>query len=425
VSHLKVLFGAQASVLRTRQFKLLLLGNVNAALGTVLVSPLLDSLTGPFAVSDVRIGLLMTAFTAPSVVGIPVVGMVSDRVGRKAVLVSGLLLFGLSGTAIAFTTDFRVALLLRMLQGVGYAGITPVIITAIGDLYDGSREATAQGLRFASSGLSQAAFPLLAGLVVGLAWQYPFFIYLIAVPAAGLVAVAFEEPRPTSDSGPSAGDAAPDGGSAPAGRAYVGSLLRLSLHPKIGAVLVAFTVPAFLYMAFLTYNSFLVVRVLDSSPGVAGVLTTVVSLIYALTASQAGRISDYFGSRVIPLVVGSVCMGGGLSLAAMAGSVPVAMLGIAVMGTGIGLAFALLRSVLTRLAPEQFRGGLVGVGESVIRLANTVAPVALGWLVAVFGPMTGPNMAIRYSLLVVGVCGAAVGVVAMLAARAAAPVTGR
>lgn len=414
MSHLEWLFGDDARILETRQFRLLLLANVNAALGTVLVSPLLDSLTGPFAVSDVRVGLLMTAFTAPSVVGIPLVGMLSDRYGRKPVLVAGLALFGLSGSAVALAPTFDVALGLRVLQGIGYAGITPVLITAIGDLYAGSREATAQGLRFTSSGLSQGLFPLIAGLLVGVAWQYPFLIYFLAVPSALLVAVWFEEPARAA----SADAAAADGGATTRRAEYVRALLRLVVHPKIGAVLVAFTVPSFLYLAFLTYNSFLVVEVLDSSPGVAGVLTTVVSLIYAVTASQAGRISAYFGSRVIPLVASNVFMGGGLALAALAPGVPVAMLGIAVTGLGIGLAFSLLRSVLTRLAPEAFRGGLVGVGESVIRLSNTLAPVVLGWMVALLAPHAGADDAIRYSLVAVGVVGAVVGTVAMLVAHA-------
>jgi MFS family permease len=119
VALVETLFGDDAGILRKRQFRLLLLANVNAALGTVLVSPLLEALTGPFAVSDVRIGLLVTAFTAPPVLGIPLVGMVSDRYGRKPVLVAGLALFGLSGAAIGLVSTFEVALALRVLQGVG------------------------------------------------------------------------------------------------------------------------------------------------------------------------------------------------------------------------------------------------------------------------------------------------------------------
>ncbi|MFB6170222.1 MAG: MFS transporter, partial [Haloarculaceae archaeon] len=278
---IETLFGDEAGILRERQFRLLLLANINAALGTVLVSPLLESLTGPFAVSDVRIGLLMTAFTAPPVLGIPLVGMLSDRYGRKPVLVVALLLFGLSGAGVALTTDFRVALAMRVLQGIGYAGVTPVVITSIGDLYTGSGEATAQGLRFTSSGAAQAVFPLVAGVLVGVAWQYPFFIYLIAIPIAVLVAVFFEETG-TTDTDDRAGaktGAEADGGRERSRWRYVRGLATLSAQPKIAAVLFAFAMPGFLYIGFVTYNSFLVVRVLDSTPGVAGAFITVVSVV--------------------------------------------------------------------------------------------------------------------------------------------------
>lgn len=360
----------------------------------------------------------MTALTAPSVVGIPVMGMLSDRYGRKPILVTGLLLFGLAGTGIAFTTDFEVALALRGLQGIGYSGITPVIITAIGDLYAESKEATAQGLRFTSSGAAQATFPLAAGVLVGVAWQFPFFIYFVAVPIAVMMALWFEEPGEPS-AADSRGAPATDGAPRPRCSAYVVALGGLSVQPKIAAVLIAFTVPSFLYLAFLTYNSFLVVTALGGSPGVAGLLTTVISVIYAIAASQASRITDYFGSRVVPLVFSNVCMGLGISLTAFAPTIPVAIVGTAVMGLGVGLAFSLLRSVLTGLAPETYRGVLVGVGESTVRLSMSVAPIVLGGLVAVFAPAMGSNGAIRYSLLTVGVVGAIVGSVAILLARIA------
>lgn len=408
---IETLFGEQAGMLRERQFKLLLLANINAALGTVLVSPLLESLTGPFAVSDVRIGLLMTAFTAPPVLGIPLIGMLSDRYGRKPVLVVALLLFGLSGAGIAFTTDFRVALAMRVLQGIGYAGITPVVITSIGDLYTGSGEATAQGLRFTSSGAAQAVFPLIAGVLVGVAWQYPFFIYLLAVPIAVLVALFFEETGTT--------ETETDGGTeAPRGE-YIKGLATLSAHPKIAAVLFAFAMPGFLYIGFVTYNSFLVVRVLDSTPGVAGAVITIVSVVYATAASQAGRITDYFGSRVIPLVVAHLVMGLGLTIAALAPGLPVALVGSAIMGLGVGLCFSLLRSVLTSLAPEAFRGGLVGVGESVIRLSNSLVPLLMGWLIAFLTPAMGADGAIRYALVTVGVAAGVLGAITMFVAQAA------
>lgn len=80
---IETLFGEEAGVLRRSRYQLLLLANINVALGTVLVSPLLEALTGPFAVTEAQAGLMITMFTAPSVVGIPLVGAESGSNGPR------------------------------------------------------------------------------------------------------------------------------------------------------------------------------------------------------------------------------------------------------------------------------------------------------------------------------------------------------
>lgn len=157
------------------RYQLLLLANVNGALGAVIVSPVLESLTGPFGGPGTQLGLMMTLFTAPSVVGIPVAGAIADRYGRKPVLITALILFGAGGTAIAFTTDYTVVLALRAVQGIGYSGILPIVIPSTGDIYDGAEETSAHGLRFSSSGIAQTIFPLLTGVLMAFSWRYPFF----------------------------------------------------------------------------------------------------------------------------------------------------------------------------------------------------------------------------------------------------------
>jgi MFS family permease len=82
VTTIETLFGDDADVLRRSQYQLLLLANINAALGTVLISPLLESLTGPFVVTEAEAGLMITMFTAPSVVGISVVSAIAEHLGR-------------------------------------------------------------------------------------------------------------------------------------------------------------------------------------------------------------------------------------------------------------------------------------------------------------------------------------------------------
>lgn len=407
---LATLVGEDSSIIDDRSFKILLLVNLSPPLGTSLVSPLLDSLTSPYAVSEAQVGLIITAFTAPSIVLIPLVGAFSDRIGRKPVMLAGLLLFGVGGTALTLTTDFRAVLALRFVQGIGFAGLTPVIVTSIGDLYEDSEEATAQGIRFATSGLVLMTFPLLAGLLVAVAWNIPFLLYALPFPAAILLWRYFDEPTETNDA------------EIPGGRQQVRTLLELVRQPRITAVLIGRSVPNFLYIAFLTYNSFIIVRAIEGSPEQAGLLVAVTSIAHAGAATQAGRITALFESRLWPLVGATVSMAIGLVVIGLAPVLPVALLGGLGVGAGFGVSLSLYRSVITGFTTS-FRGGLVSTGSSLGRIAATVAPLAMGAAVSVLTGPLGFVTAVRWTVVGTGLLSGAIGVLCLVIARMSPPIT--
>lgn len=378
--------GENGDVLYERRFQALLAANLLAPLGIPLVSPLLESLSGPFGVSPARVGLLVSAYTAPPILLIPVAGILADRVGRKPVLLSGILLYGIGGSAIALTTDFRVAVALRLLQGVAFAGLTAIIITSLGDVYVGAREATAQGLRFMSSGVYQAVFPPIAGALVIVAWQAPFLIYALAFPVAVLVYRWFPEPmdRSATDDGPSAG---------------VRQVFGLVRRPRVLSLVVGRALPMLPWVGFLTYNSLVVVRGIGGSPAEAGILVAVNSTGLAVGGSQAGRITERFDSRLWPLAAANLLLGGGLVAVAYAPVLAVAVAGAAALGLGFGVSLSLYRSVVTGLAPAHLRGGLVSFSESGGRVASTATPVAMGAVVAAATPAFGTVDAVRLASL--------------------------
>lgn len=449
---LEHLLGGKADVLRDRDFQALLTANLLAPLGVPLVSPLLNTLADPFGVSTAEVGLLIAAYTAPPIVLIPVAGVLADRYGRKPLLLGGILLFGTAGTAIAATTDFRVAVALRFLQGVGFAGLTPVIITSIGDLYAGSREATAQGLRFTSSGVYQAIFPPIAGVLVGVAWQYPFLLYALAFPAAAVVYRWFDEPlvrQPEARTGgsrpghgPDAGTGADDGsgaggsphgdrqhhdadtdGGAPVeeGASQLRALLRLVATPRVLALVVGRGLPMIAWIGFLTYVSLLVAEGIGGTPAEAGILVTIDSVMLAVGASQAGRITDLFDSRLWPLATANLGLGAGLAVLAFAPSLHVAAAGTAVLGTSFGVSLSLYRSVVTGLAPATLRGGLVSVAESFGRVTSTMTPIGMGAAVAILAPTLGLVGAVRWTAVGVGALVAVGGQLCLVVARLSRP----
>jgi len=453
VAGLSSLVGADAEILADTRFQLLLLANVFPALGTALLSPVLDSLTGPFGVSAADVGLMISAFTAPAVVMIPVTGVVADRRGRKPVLVGGLVVFGATGSAVALTTDFRVALGLRLLQGIGFAALTPIIITSLGDIYAGSREATAQGLRFTGSGIAQTGFPLLAGVLVGIAWQYPFLLFGLALPAAVVVQLYLTEPAAVATEGE--GDSTPDtdldSGSTPDSNSDTdsnsnpnsdpdsdpnsgsgagsgddvapdGSVRALAAHvrhPRVFALVIGRGLPIVAWIGFLTYNSIVVVRLLDGTPALAGGLAALASLAYAASASQAGRLTALFESRFAPLAAATVALGAGFAGLFAVERFAAAVAAVVLMGAGFGVALSLYRSVITGLAPTALRGGLVSLAEGFGRLVATVTPAAMGVAIAVAAPQVGFAAAVRATGLGAAAVATGGGLACLLVARAA------
>jgi MFS family permease len=413
VVSLAALFGDDADVLRTRNFQVLILANAMGPTGLALVSPLLHTLIGPLGTSEANIGLLMAAFTAPGVVVVPLAGLLSDHYGRKPTIVAGLTILGLAGGAISLTSSFRVALGLRLLQGVGSAAIVPIVISTIGDLYEGTEEAAAQGFRFTSSGVAQLLVPPVAGLLVGLAWQVPFLLYLLAIPTALMTYLWFDEPNASAPT--DAADAAPTASDR-------GSLRELLGHRRVQAMLLVRGLPAVVWISFLTYNSILVVEFMEGSPSQAGVLAAVASVSFAAAATQAGRISALFESRFYPLVAANVGLGGGYAVVVLTESLPVAVVGIAVTGCGFGVNLSIYRSIITGLAPSHLRGGLVSLSEAFGRLTITVAPVAMGAGVAALTPQIGFQSAVQAVGLATAVLVGGASVFGLFVAKTAPPV---
>ena len=82
-----------------------------AVLGTSNITPAFPTIVRELGGSSGQVGLLITVFTLPGILMTPLLSVLSDRYGRKKILVPALLLFGIAGSA--FARDFNVLLVLR------------------------------------------------------------------------------------------------------------------------------------------------------------------------------------------------------------------------------------------------------------------------------------------------------------------------
>lgn len=115
-----------------------------------------------------QVGLLITVFTLPGVVLTPIWGVLSDRYGRKRVLVPSLILFGLAGGACALARNFELLMVLRTIQGVGAAALGAINVTIVGDLFSGRERTAALGYNSSVLSSATAAYPAIGGALATL-----------------------------------------------------------------------------------------------------------------------------------------------------------------------------------------------------------------------------------------------------------------
>ncbi|WP_324667892.1 MFS transporter [Geochorda subterranea] len=171
-------------------------------LGNSMLIPVLPAIKSHLDLTPVQTGLVITAFSLPAAVTIPFAGALSDRVGRKVVMVPALLLYGLGGILAGLGTwllpgRFWPLIGARILQGIGAGGTYQLALALAGDVFQSAERARAVGYLEASNGIGKVASPLLGALAAMVVWFLPFFVYgAVAIPAAlGVLAVVPEPKR--------------------------------------------------------------------------------------------------------------------------------------------------------------------------------------------------------------------------------------
>jgi len=124
-------------------------------------------------------------------------GSLSDRLGRKGVLVGGLAVFGLASIAGGLVTDPGMLIAARAVMGLGAAMTFPATLSIISNVFTGRTErAQAIGAWGATAGAAIALGPIAGGFLEHFSWSSIFFAMgPVAALAFGMVAVAVPSSR--------------------------------------------------------------------------------------------------------------------------------------------------------------------------------------------------------------------------------------
>ncbi len=154
----------------------LLLGSFMGSMETTVIATAMPTIVRELG----GLGIYSWAFSIyvlASSAGIPVAGKLSDLFGRRWIYGFSMALFLLGSLACAFAPNMPVLIVMRGLQGLGAAGLLPLALAMVGDLYTFAERAKIQALFAMVWGVSSVAGPLIGGLLVAqLGWPSVFYV---------------------------------------------------------------------------------------------------------------------------------------------------------------------------------------------------------------------------------------------------------
>ncbi len=353
-------------------------------MSTDLYLPSLPGLLRHFDADIAEVQLTLSVFLVGLAVGQLVYGPLSDRFGRRPVLLAGLILYVVASAICALAPGVPTLIAARLLQATGACAGPVVCRAVVRDVH--GREGAARILSYmgAAMALAPALGPILGGFVEAwLGWRANFAILCI-YGAVGLALTAAILPETAPHRGESGGglDAALRGYLGLLGqRVYIGFVLCCAL--AYGGI-----------FSFISGSSFVFVDIIGLAPQLYGVCFGAIVLGYILGTLVGGRLTRRIGVERLVRTGGLISAVGGLALLlsvwTTGASVPGILLPtvIYMVGTGLVLPNAMAGAIgpFPRMAGTAaallgfVQMGLAAAGGVAIgHLANgTAIPMAAG-----------------------------------------------
>lgn len=298
-----------------------------------------------------------------------VYGPLSDRYGRKRVLVAGLASYVVFTAIAAFANSLETMIAARALQGVGAASTRVLAISIVRDCYSGRRMARVMSLTFIVFLAAPIVAPTLGQAIILVApWPWIFgALGLFGAVIAALVALRLpetlrpENQRPISIAG-----------------VLGGFRLALTTRMAVGYMLASTCIIGALF-GFITSAQQVFADALDADQWFAGVFA-LVAVFMAFSALLNSRIVERLGTRRVShtALLGFIAFAAAHAAVALSGHESLAS--FIVLQSGMMFCFGLVGSNFGALAMEPL-GHIAGTASSVQGLVTTVGGALIGFVI--------------------------------------------
>lgn len=346
--------------------------------GFGIVVPILGVYAERFGASGYQVGWLFATFSLSQFVFAPLLGRLSDRIGRKPVIVISLIGTAIGSLVTGAAGALWVLFLGRMIDGASGASVA-VAQAAVSDMAEPQQRPRLIGMLGAAFGLGFVLGPAIGGLAALGGPHVPFYV---AAALAGINAVAalFRLPETRSESRPSA--------EARARRARLSlpegsSLRRLAVIGLLGTIAFA---------AFESTFSLFGSRRFGLTEGsTAAVFLGIGIVLSAVQGGVFGRLVHRLSApRLYTIAIGVSALG--LAAVAAATNWPLLIVGLFVLTVGQGMANPSLTVLVNDAATAERRGEALGFQQSANAMGRVIGPPLAGAAfdrIGVWSPMLG------------------------------------
>lgn len=354
-----------------RNLSIITLITVVSALGYGIIIPVLYSYSKKYGLSDFENGLLFALFSLCQFVSTPIIGRLSDKYGRKPLLVISILGTALSFLMMAFAPTALFLFIARALDGIT-AGNIPVASAVITDTTAPKDRAKGFGIIGAAFGFGFIFGPVISGLTVGINPALPFII-AAAISLVAVIATALYLPETNKSMGKIAEESLFN----------IKKLVRALGSRTVGATLL-------LTLTYFMALSIFFVAFQSATVSVLKMSVTEISLLFSLFG-VIGLICQTFVLRIVvtkykPKQILYFCLASvALVYLGMFFANTILLFTITCIGLAIVNSFVqpLTQTILSEEVSETEQGEMQGFNTSYMSIGQIIGPILAGALATV------------------------------------------